>query len=376
MISATDRLSTLELINEAKANGASLSKACKEMGIDEQTYFRWIKKLKLTGIIDDLRPTALRPPPTNKISFDEEEQILKVANSPEFADCSPKQIVPKLADQGIYIASESTIYRVLHKHSICHHRRKGKVHGVREVPTHSADAPNQVWMWDITYLPGPIKGTFYFLYLISDLFSRYVVGWEVWLEQTAEHASMLVSKAHLAGHIKPGDTLVIHSDNGSPMKGSTMLATLQSLGIVASFSRPRVSNDNAFAESLFSTFKSRPSYNGNGFASLDDARQFVASFVAWYNNEHYHSGICYLTPVQRHRGNWRAVLKNRTEVYEKAKSNHPERWNNRPVRNWSAPDVVYLNPVKDKAGAAKAHPAAKNDGNEASSASETPLKDA
>ena len=349
MISAPDRLAALQLIDEAVHNGARLRRACTALGITDRTFFRWKAQLKLTGNTADIRPTAQRPTPANKLSEEEEQQILDVLNSPEFADASPKQVVPKLADQGRYVGSESTMYRVLHKHALCHHRRRGKIHVPRQIPTHSADAPNQVWMWDITYLPGPVKGSFFYLYCISDLFSRYITGWEVWSEQNDVHSSELVQKAFLAGRIKPGDTLILHSDNGSPMKGSTMLATLQSLGVLPSFSRPRVSNDNAFAESLFNTLKSRAGYLFNGFTSLEDARTWVKNFVAWYNNDHYHSGISYLTPAQRHNGAWKEIVQNRTAVYEAAKAEHPERWNGRSVRDWSAPEVVFLNPVNSDA---------------------------
>ena len=345
MISAADRRYALELVDEAHAYGARLHMACRILGITERTYHRWKKMLSETGKLNDLRPCAERPTPANKRSPKEEQAILEQVSAPEFADASPKQIVPQLADRGVYIASESTFYRTLHKHSMCHHRRSGKVHTHREIPTHLASDPNQVWMWDITYLPGDIKGSYYYLYLISDLFSRFIVGWELWPEQTAEHASTLIRKTTLAWHIK-SDVLVLHSDNGSPMKGSTMLATMQSLGIMPSFSRPRVSNDNAFAESLFNTLKSRPSFKKNGFESLEAARMWASEFVSWYNNEHHHSGISYLTPAHRHNGNWREIVEKRSAVYEAAKAAHPERWNGRNVRDWTAPDIVYLNPIK------------------------------
>ena len=345
MISATDRQDAIMLIEESVADGASLSAACAVLSITDRTFFRWKAKRKQTESIADSRPTAKRPTPSNKLSDEEEQHILSVLNSPEFADASPKQVVPKLADRGQYIASESTMYRLLHKNDLCHHRRSGKVPMHREAPTHMADAPNQVWMWDITYIPGSIKGSFFYLYCISDLFSRYITGWEIWEEQSEIHSSELVQRAYLKGHIKPGDTLVFHSDNGSPMKGSTMLATLQQLGVTPSFSRPRVSNDNAFAESLFNTLKSRVGYKNTGFESLAASREWTTKFVNWYNNEHYHSGISYLTPAQRHFGEWRDIVNNRTAVYEAAKAKHPERWNGREVRDWTAPEVVFLNPV-------------------------------
>ena len=230
MISTTDRRYALELVDEAHAYGARLHMACRILGITERTYHRWKKMLSEAGKLNDLRPCAERPTPANKLSPKEEQAILEQVSAPEFADSSPKQIVPQLADRGVYIASESTFYRTLHKHSMCHHRRSGKVHTHREIPTHLASDPNQVWMWDITYLPGDIKGSYYYLYLISDLFSRFIVGWEIWPEQTAEHASTLIRKTTLAWHIK-SDVLVLHSDNGSPMKGATMLATMSLLAL-------------------------------------------------------------------------------------------------------------------------------------------------
>ncbi len=252
--------------------------------------------------------------------------------------------MPALADRGIYVASEATFYRVLREANMCHHRRKGKIPTHREVPSLFATAPNQVWMWDITYLRGPIKGTYFYLYVISDLFSRYIVGWEVWEEQTAEHASELVKRATIAQHVS-SNTICLHSDNGSPMKGSTMLATLEFLGITPSFSRPRVSNDNAYAESLFSTLKGRPNFKETGFLSLADARQWAASFVNWYHSEHHHSGLKYLTPSQRHLGEWEVVIQKREALYAEAKEKHPERWNGRDTRNWTPPEVVCLNHV-------------------------------
>ena len=161
MISASDRQKSLSLIDEAVAHGAHLFKACELLGITERTYFRWKSLLQRTGNLADLRPSAERPAPANKLTEDEEHEILSVLNSPEFADASPRQVVPRLADQGIYVGSESTMYRLLHKNNMCHHRRHGKVSVPRDIPTHSADGPNQVWMWDITYLRGPIKGTYF-----------------------------------------------------------------------------------------------------------------------------------------------------------------------------------------------------------------------
>ena len=201
-------------------------------------------------------------------------------------------------------------------------------------------------MWDITYLRGPIKGQFYYLYLISDLYSRDIVAWEVWESESATHASELIRRATLAQGRLSTQPLILHSDNGSPMKGATMLETLYHLGITPSNSRPRVSNDNPFAESLFKTMKFRPNYQPKGFSALDAARRWCSEFVRWYRTEHHHSGIQFLTPAQRHSGQGEAILARRKEVYEKAKATHPARWNGRSTRHWSLPPCVFLNPEK------------------------------
>ena len=259
----------------------------------------------------------------------------------------PCQIVPALADEGTYIASESTFYRTLKEANELNHRGRGDAPGKHAKPTsYTATAPNQVWTWDITYLNGPIKGLFFYLYLIIDLFSRDVVGWEVWEEESAEHASELIKRACLAQRRLTTMPLVLHSDNGSPMKGSTMFETLYALGITPSNSRPRVSNDNPYSESLFRTLKYRPNYQPKGFASIEEARAWCARFVKWYRFEHHHSGIKFLTPAERHSGKGAKILEKRHEVYEAAKAARPERWGGRSTRNWNDITEVHLNPDK------------------------------
>ncbi len=227
------------------------------------------------------------------------------------------------------------------------HRGRSEKPGKHHKPTsYSATAPNQVWTWDITYLNGPIKGMFYYLYLIVDLFSRDIVGWEVWDSETAEHASELIRQACIAQGRLTTSPLVLHSDNGTPMKGATMLETLYALGITPSNSRPRVSNDNPYSESLFKTLKYTPNYQPKGFKSLEDARNWCRHFVHWYRYEHRHSGIKFVTAAERHAGRSKAILNKRHLVYEAAKSAHPERWNGRATRDWSDVDIVYLNPDK------------------------------
>lgn len=271
--------------------------------------------------------------------------MLDTVNEQRFASMPPCEIVPALADEGTYIASESTFYRILREEKMQNHRGWAQEPGKHEKPaSYCATAPNQVWTWDITYLNGPVKGVFYYLYMILDLFSRDIVGWEVWESESADHASELIRRTCIAQKKLTTDVLVLHSDNGSPMKGATMLETLYALGITPSNSRPRVSNDNPYSESLFKTLKYRPNYQPKGFGTLEEARAWCAAFVKWYRYEHHHSGIRFLTPAERHNGKGTRILAKRHEVYEAAKAQHPERWNTRPTRNWSNITEVYLNP--------------------------------
>ena len=212
--------------------------------------------------------------------------------------------------------------------------------------THCASGPNQVWCWDITWLPGPVRGLFYYLYLVLDLYSRKIVAWEVHESEASELAAQLIHKACLTEGIV-AQPLVLHSDNGSPMKGTSMLETLRWLGVTPSFSRPRVSNDNAYAESVFRTCKYRPDYPVNGFASINEARAWVLSFSRWYNTEHKHSGLKFTTPEQRHTGVATAILAHRKHIYREAREHHPNRWRG-DIRNWALPEKVWLNPEKEQ----------------------------
>ncbi|MEA3302065.1 MAG: IS3 family transposase, partial [Pseudomonadota bacterium] len=280
--------------------------------------------------------------PANKLSEEERGQIQTVANAPEFASMPPCQIVPILADRGCYIASESSFYRVLREADQLAHRGKAKAPKRRRPTPLQADAANQVWSWDITYLATTIKGQFFYLYLFIDIYSRKIVGWEIFASESAEHASRVFRKAHLREGVSP-DSLVLHSDNGSPMKGATMLATLQQLGVMPSFSRPSVSNDNPYSEAMFKTLKYHPGFPDKPFDSLDEARQWVSGFQRWYNEIHRHSALKFVTPGQRHRGEDIAILEQRKAVYEAARARCPERWSG-PSRNWEHERVVFLNP--------------------------------
>ncbi|MBS4008094.1 MAG: IS3 family transposase [Clostridium sp.] len=298
--------------------------------------------------MEDQRPIANRPPPRNKLSEEETRTVLSVVNQLKFQSLPPSQIVPKLADDGVYLASESTFYRILKDNQMLHHRGRSRKPTSKPISTHCATGPNQVWMWDITWLPGPAKGIYFYLYLILDLYSRKIIAWEIWLEESAENASILARRGFLSEQCSLSlAPLVLHSDNGSPMKGASMLETLYALGITPSRSRPRVSNDNPYAESIFKTCKYRPSYPVSGFLDLTQAREWVLNFVRWYNLQHHHSGINFLTPHQRHSGIGQKILLRRQRLYEEAKAAHPERWS-KGIRNWTLDDEVWLNPERIK----------------------------
>jgi putative transposase len=345
LISASDRRTAIKLIDEATKAGAREKMACEELGISQRTLQRWRSEKKP---LEDQRPNAKRPVPRNKLSQEETQTVLEVINQPEFQSLPPSQIVPILADRGVYLASESTFYRIMKNQNMQHHRGRSKKPTPKPISTHCASAPNQVWMWDITWLPGPAKGIYFYLYLILDLFSRKIISWDIWTEESAENASILVRRGVLSEQrIAPLQPLILHSDNGSPMKGSSLLETLYSLGITPSRSRPRVSNDNPYAESIFRTCKYRPSYPASGFANLTQAREWVLAFVRWYNNEHRHSGLNFVTPHQRHSGLDQIIFEKRRKLYEEARATHPERWSGK-IRDWSLDDMVWLNPERIK----------------------------
>ena len=344
MISEPDRRQAIELIEVARGAAARLTPICQVLAISVRTFQRWTK----TGSISkDRRPGAIRAEPANKLTPEERQNVLDICHQKENASLPPSQIVPKLADQGQYIASESSFYRILHEADEQHHRGRSQKPRKSTPPKgFCASGPNQVWTWDITWLPTCIRGLFFYLYMIVDVFSRKIVGWEVFERECSDNAAGFVYKAVLAEGciLKP---LVLHSDNGSPQKGATLNAKLESLGIMASFSRPRVSSDNPYSEALFRTCKYRPDYPKFGFDTIEDARRWVKQFVIWYNDIHRHSAIRFVTPNQRHRGEDRQILQQRQLVYEGAKSRNRNRWS-RATRNWGYIDHVWLNPLKEK----------------------------
>lgn len=330
------------LIAEAVEAGARKIKACGVLKVSIRTVQRWERE----GGLDDRRKGATRKV-ANRLSEQERRRIVSVCNEPRFRSLPPSQIVPALADEGCYLASESTFYRVLREAGQVNRRGRAKPPSRPARPqAFRATGPNQVWSWDITCLGAAIAGLFFRLYMVMDIFSRKIVAWEVHENETSDNAAVLIGKAVLAEGIA-GRPLVPHSDNGAPMKGATMLATLQRLGVVPSFSRPSVSDDNPYSESLFRTLKYTPAYPPRRFASLEEARKLVHEFVEWYNNVHHHSALKFVTPAQRHRGEDVAILAGRSRVYEQARASHPERWSG-SVRDWSPVGEVWLNPPKEE----------------------------
>ena len=339
-MSLAERRQIIAMIDEARDNGARLAEACNTAEIDSSTYRRWQQSGSVTA---DQRSVVKRPAPINKLSVQEQKLILLTCDLPSFKSLPPSQIVPTLADSGVYIGRESTYYRVLHQALRQHDRGRAKSRQKRSKPEEFvATGPNQCWCWDVTYLKSPVRGMFYYLYLMIDVFSRKVTAWEVHEVECGELASTLMRRGVMAEGCA-AELVRLHADNGSIQKSSSLRATLEWLGVEPSYSRPRVSNDNAYPESFFKTTKYRPDFPYDGFASLEAARQWCAQFIHWYNEEHKHSALKFVTPGQRHRGEDLAILAKRDDVYREAKAAKPERWSGE-TRDWVRPGPVTLNP--------------------------------
>lgn len=330
------------------ASGARQSKCAQVLGLSLRTLLRW-RIAQLIGRSDG-RPAARRPVPGNALSAAERAEVLRQCNTPENASKPPAQIVVELADKGIYLASESTFYRILRAASQQHHR--GRARAPRPPaprPTHTASAPNQVWCWDITWLPCKLAGRFYKLYAIIDLFSRKIVAAEVWEEENAEHSKTLLRRAVLAEKLAAtAAPVVLHGDNGSPLKAGTVLALMHTLGLQPSRSRPRVSNDNAHAEAFFRTAKYHPTLPPQGFADVHAARAWADTFITSYNQGHYHSALRFVTPEQKHTSADLKLLEKRKALYEAKRAETPSRWIQKTTRNWTPVTTTTLNPINPK----------------------------
>jgi len=333
------------LIQEAFQSGCRIENACEEAQISLRTYRRWYQDGE---VLEDKRPTAQRPEPMNKLSDDERNTIVEICNRPEYASLPPTQIVPTLLDKGEYIASESSFYRVLKSVGQLSSRgRQRSRHKTSKPTSYTATGPNEVFSWDITYLPSGVRGKHYYLYLIEDVYSRKVVGYEVYDRECGELAAQLLQRTLIREQCF-NQPLVLHSDNGAPMKSLTLKAKMEELGITPSYSRPRVSDDNPYVESLFRTLKYVPSWPSKGFENLESSRSWVGKFVLWYNTEHKHSRLNYVTPSERHKGVDDAILRNREKVLQEHRRKKPSRWSGE-IRNCQPIGAVHLNPEKEAA---------------------------
>ena len=288
-MTVSDREQVRALVVEAVAQGARQHAACEMVGVAARPLQRWQRQ---ETVEDGSR--GPRTAPRNTLSQRERDQLVAMAARPEFCNASPHQIVPRLADRGEYLASESSLYRGLKAEHLLAPRG-------RATRAYEVTAPRTLFSGDIPYVPRSIRGQSSYLYLFVDVFSRKAVGAEVHAEESLEHSSRVLDTICREQGIEPHQVSV-HADNGGAMNGSTLLATMQRLGVMPSFSRPSISNDNPFSESLFRTLKYCPLYPTKPVASLDAARAWVATFIQWYNHEHLHRGIRFKTPASRHAG--------------------------------------------------------------------------
>lgn len=289
-------------------------------------------------------PARPRPAPARALGAQEQQTILDTLHCPRFVDAAPAQVVATLADEGTYLASTRTFYRLLAQHHEVRERRNQARHPVYVRPELVADAPNRVWTWDITKLQTFKVFHYLFLYVILDIYSRYVVGWMLAEHENAALARRLIDETIERQQVGP-TTLVLHSDRGSPMRSQTVAQLLGQLGVAPSFSRPHVSNDNPFSESQFKTLKYHPTFPDR-FNGLEHGRTFATSYFDWYNHRHHHSGLALLTPAQVHLGKANEVLDRRHAAILAAHRAHPERFVHGPPTRPRLPPAVYINPPK------------------------------
>ena len=337
MILLEEKHRARELVRDAMASGARKKQACEVLGISIRALQRWDQVCNPDG-----RKGALKKIP-RKLTEEERQKVKDTACEQQFKDLTPYEIVALLAENGSYIASERTFYRILKDDGLLHHRGNGKPAIRTSEPEELvATGPNQIWSWDITWLRTNVRGLFYYTYMIKDIWTKDIVGWEIHDREDDALAAALFNRLRLKHNMKG---IYLRSDNGNPMKGTTMLMTLYNLGVIPSYGRPRVSNDNPFIESLFKTLKYTARYPGQ-FKDMDHARTWMANFVNWYNTEHRHSAIGYVTPQQRRSGVYKEIFEKRNDTLAAARKRNPERWGKKQ-RVWGCDEQVYLNPGKE-----------------------------
>jgi putative transposase len=311
--------------------------ACTALGVSRATYYRHHRQ----------SPAPAQPPRRERrrhpraLQAAEEERILEILRSAEFVDMAPGEIYAVLLDRGIYLCSESTMYRLLRKHSEVHERRRQATHPPRKKPELIAEGPDRVWSWDITKLKGPVKGSYYCLYTIIDIYSRYTVGWMLATAENKELSEQFLSSTILKYCIEKGQ-LTIHSDRGSPMIAENVAQMMSNLGVTKSHSRPKTSNDNPYSESQYKTLKYRHDYPDR-FGCIEDARAWCERFFDWYNLEHRHSGIAMHTPFDVHFGLAEQLREMRADVLDAVYAKHPERFVRKAPEPPKLPQAAWIN---------------------------------
>lgn len=321
----------------ALSRKTTVAAACAALGIPRATYYRHSRCKTSTKHVE-------RPAPPLALSAAEEQYVLDVLHEPRFRDCTPYYAYATLLDEGTYYCSIRTMYRILTKHGENKERRRQVTRPHYAKPELLATGPNQVWSWDITKLKGPVKWSYYQLYVIIDIYSRYVVGWMLAHREAAVLAKRLISDTFVKQGVSE-DQLTIHADRGSSMKSKAVALLLADLGVTKTHSRPQVSNDNPYSESQFKTLKYRPDFPER-FGSIEDARRFCREFLQWYNYQHKHSSLGLLTPEQVHYGMASTVLQQRATVLHEAFLRNPKRFKGKTPKLLQVPKEAWINPPK------------------------------
>jgi len=325
---------------EELAASQGVAAACAALTVPRSSLYRARPPINVPQAPAPELPS--RPAPPRALSPTEKAQVRELVNSERFQDLAPREVYAALLDEERYLCSVSTMYRILAEHAEVRERRNQLRHPAYQKPELLATGPNQVWSWDITKLRGPSKGVYYYLYVIIDIYSRYVVGWLIAEVESAELAEQLIAETCAKQGVQRAQ-LTLHADNGSPMIAKTVVSLLADLGVAKSHSRPHVSNDNPYSEAQFKTLKYRPDYPDR-FGSLADARQWARSFFAWYNEQHHHIGLGLLTPTVVHTGRADTVHQQRQAVLQQAYQTHPERFVRGQPQPTKLPEAVWINP--------------------------------
>ncbi len=326
-----------------KAVAATQSKVgikacCEALNMPRATYYRWKKPISTESKIRKSHPSSL--------TEEERQDVLDLLHNDTYQDMPPLAVYTDLLDQNTYLCSVRTMYRILENEGEVVERRRQRHHIKYKKPELLATGPNQLWSWDITKLKGPAKWTYFYLYVILDVFSRYVVGWLVSLRESSTLAKQFISETYSKQGVLP-DQLTLHADRGSSMKSKPVAFLLADLGVTKSHSRPYTSNDNPFSESQFRTLKYRPDFPQR-FGSLQDSRTHCQTFFQWYNTQHYHTGIEMLTPEMVHYGKAQEILDNRNCVLEQARDSYPNRFKGKKHSSFKLPQEVWINPPESK----------------------------